>query len=210
LGEYAFFSDVCTFPDFKDITFAAAARRSMDISNAGGSSELSEALSMQYMHMMFGLNDFIPEMEVAYYIDYKMCDYLIRLDAPVDGAGSSQDERTEKEDQPLSNNVGVSVTRAVSYPFGTPYTMEKARELLNRKLYGLVVARECVAEANPFQRAILHVWCYSSETAEMIRAAHGEMVAEDSALPSEQRTYDSVAVICSVCSQTFIYNNRKL
>lgn len=187
--EYDFCQDDCLFPPFGGVRWCGAAQRAMSISNAGGSSELSEALSMQYMQMLFGVTDFVPEMDVAYYIEYKMCDYLMR----------------RKE----GNFVGVSVTRAMPFPLESPYTIERARELLARKLYGLVVARNCVAEENPFESAILHIWCYSQEAAAMMRLAHQEIVQKDLALHPSQRTFDSVAVICSVCSQLFIYTNKK-
>ena len=161
---------------------------------------------MQYMHILYGLDNFVPEMEVKYYIEYKMVDYIMRSGGPLDAQKEGEEGEGEECD---TDNIGVSVTRAVSFPLDTPYTMEKARELLGRKLYGLVVARDCVAEGNPFQRAILHIWCYSDEAAGMIRTAHGELVSRDSTLPPEQRTYDNVTVICTVCPQTFIYNNRR-
>jgi hypothetical protein len=188
IGEekYGFSYSECRFPStLEDMALIGAARRSMGMRNAGGSSELSEALSMQFMHIVHGVTEFVPEMEVAYFIDYKMCDYLMRM-------GREQHA-----------NVGVSVTRAVAYPFGQRFTLEMARKLMRRKLYGLVVARECVLERDTFYNAVLHVWCHDEESVDLLRAAHAEVVAEDA-----DRTYEDVDVVCTVCKQMFIYTNR--
>jgi hypothetical protein len=175
--------DRCDLPEsFDDIEFADVAQRSMSIPNAGGSSNISEALSMEYMRRRFDAVDFVPEMEVVYWCDACLCDFLMILPG---------------------ENVGVSVTRAVSYPFDAEYTMEHARELLNRKLYKLMVARNAISEEQSFYRSVLHVWCYTEQVASCIRRAHGEMVEADA-----DRTYDSVHVICTVCDRMYIYTNR--
>jgi len=181
-GDYEFTMDRCEMPDFEDIRFTEAAQRSMQIPNAGGSSNISEALSMEYLKSRFDVVDFIPEMEVQYWIDACLCDFLMVL----------RDE-----------NVGVSVTRAVSYPFEDEFTMEHARQLLNKKLYKLLVARNAISEDQNFDRSILHVWCYSEQTAENIRRAHEEMKTLDA-----DRTYDCVHVMCTVCNKMYIYTNK--
>lgn len=180
--DYKFTADRWDVPEFRDVEFADTAKRSMEIPNAGGSSNISEALSMEYMTKKFGVTHFIPEMEVVYWCDACLCDFLMVL----------PDE-----------NVGVSVTRAVSYPFDSEFTMERARELLNRKLYKLMVARNAISEAQSFYRSVLHVWCYNEQVADRIRQAHEEMVKSDT-----DRTYNDVHVICTVCEKLYIYTNR--
>lgn len=162
-------------------------KRSLHIDNAGGSSDVSEALSMQYMHIVHGATYFVPEMEVAYWICYKIADYLMVIGG---------------------ENVGVSVTRAVSHPIGQPYTIERARELVTRKLYGLIVAGDCVAEESSFSKSILHVWCHTREAAKMIVQAHKEVADKEMLLPPEQRTYDEILLICTVCDLECIYTNH--
>lgn len=141
---------------------------------------------MQYMHNKFGATDFIPEMDVPYWIEYKMCDFLMML---------------------KGKWVGVSVTRAVpSYPFENgEFTFERARELLERKLYGLIVAREAVMEEYGFTESVLHIWCYSAKIASLVEAAHDSIVAENS---TNKETYDQVHVMCTVCSYEYVYTNR--
>lgn len=170
---------------FSDLHLVREARYSLDIPNAGGSSDVSEALSMQYMHNRFGARDFIPEMDVPYWIEYKMCDFLATFG---------------------NEWVGVSVTRAVPYPFDTgEYTLEKATNLLQRKLYGLIVAREAIMEDYGFSRSILHVWCYNSKIANLIEAAHNAIAVNDA---KSHRTYDQVHVICTICPYKYVYTNR--
>ena len=185
--SYEFTTDSWNVPsDFEEIVWMDTSHRSMEIPNAGGSSNISEALSMEYLHAKYGAECFVPEMEVVYWIESCLCDFLMVLPG---------------------ENIGVSVTRAISYPFGvkghSEYTIERARELLNRKLYKLLVARNAISEEQSFYRSILHVWCYDEQTAACIKRAHEEMVEADVDL-----TYNDVHVICTVCDTEYIYTNR--
>jgi hypothetical protein len=179
--KYLLTVDRCQFPEFNSIAFLDIPRYSMEIPNAGGSSNKSEALSMQFMHYRFGATDFIPEMDVDYWIDYKMCDYLMSLHG---------------------ENIGVSVTRAIAHPFDSPYTYDMALNLLDKKLYGLIVARNCISERHQFFRAILHIWCMHQQTATSLQQAYQEMVRRDTT-----KTYDNVYVMCTICSHKYIYTN---
>jgi hypothetical protein len=152
----------------------------LEIPNAGGSSDISEALSMQYMYNRFGAADFIAEMDVPYWIDAKKCDFMMTVG---------------------SEWIGVSVTRAIPYPFNQDYTLERATELLKRKLYGLVVAKEAIMEEYGFSKSVLHIWCYNAKCAKMIQKAHALLITEDS--------YDQVHVICTINSCPFIYTNKQ-
>lgn len=179
--KYLITSDSCTFPEFNDIEFIDTPKRSMTIHNAGGSSDKSEALSMQYMHDLYGVTKFIPEMEVEYWIEYKICDYLMRY---------------------KHENIGVSVTRAVAYPFTNEFTYDMSLALLNKKLYGLIVARNAISEKHKFHRCILHVWCMNQIAVQNLRKAYVTIMQHDA-----NKSYDDVYVICSQCSHKFIYTN---
>lgn len=177
--------------EFTDIPFIDTARRSMQIHNAGGSSNISEALSMQYMYHTYGAVDFIPEMEAIYWVEYKMVDYIMTF--------------------PDGEKAGVSVTRAVSYPFDEEFNLDKARALMERKLYGLIVARECISEEQSFLKSIIHVWCMNEQTAQNIEKAFVDIVEADRVKTEsmgELPTYSDVSLICTVCSNLFIYTNR--
>jgi hypothetical protein len=149
----------------------------MVLPNAGGNSSISEALSMQYMFQKYGTCHFVAEMEIEYWILGKMCDYLLVL----------KDE-----------NIGVSVTRAVKYPFDIEFTYEDAEMLLHRKLFGLISARNCVSDKHAFYRSILHVWCLSYNTASYVKTAFEQL----------DNTYDNISVICTICTSMYVYTNR--
>lgn len=178
--------DKCVLPSrFSSICFVETAKRSMQINNAGGSSNISEALSMQYMHWRRGASGFVPEKEAKYFIDYKMVDYLMVIKGEM---------------------IGVSVTRAVSYPFEIEFSLERARLLVNKKLYGLVVARECICEEHCFVKCILHVWCMTIGAARNVETAFNELVAVDMA-PGGPMSYEDVSLVCTICTDRYIYTN---
>ena len=110
--------------------------RSIQIENAGGSSNISEMISIEYYIRLFKATDFLLEMEVSYILDYKMVDYVCNIG---------------------KFRIGVSVTRAMGYPSPKDFTYEKALRLLHKKLYGLIVARNSVCKKHSFTRSILHV-----------------------------------------------------
>jgi hypothetical protein len=174
--------DVCNLVPFDKINFSPTPQRSMEIQNAGGSSEISEALSMYYMEHQFGATGFIPEKEVDYWIEYKMCDYIMRLQRA---------------------NIGVSVTRAVSYPFSHEFTAQQATALLNKKLNGLIIARNAVNLRHQFFKSILHIWCATPNAAINIKQAYQDLVQQD-----VYRTYSNIYVICTICQENYIYTNH--
>jgi hypothetical protein len=205
-----------------------AAKHSLEIANAGGASNISEALSMQHMHDVYGASDFVPEMEVPYWVDYKKMDYLAYI--------CMDDTGGEKE------RVGVSVTRAISYPFDREYDIDSARILMEKKMYGLIVARQCVVvvpkeekeeeeeeeeENGGFEKSFLHVWCPKKTTADLVVKAFCEVVDADAARIVNQRkrrivddekeeeetdlpTYSDVSLMCTICSAECIYTNRRI
>jgi hypothetical protein len=140
---------------------------------------------MKYMYMRYHTTEFIPEMEVSYWIDCKKVDYLMF-------------------DKSLGEYVGVSVTRAVPYPWNTDYTLQQAETLLRKKLYGLVVARASVSDECGFSTSILHIWCYNKSAAINIRKAHELLMSGG----SDTSTFETVSVVCTICDTQYIYTNR--
>lgn len=180
--EYLCTIDWCNFPKYENINFSETPRRSMSIQNAGGASEISEALSMQYMCYLYNINIFVPEMEVEYWADYKKCDYVMSYHA---------------------SNIGVSVTRAMNHPSKKEYTYDEAVILLNKKLYGLIIARNAVCKKHRFLKSILHVWCKNIDTANNVKKAYSDLINKDVG-----KTYSMVYVICTVCPNSCIYTNK--
>jgi len=182
--EYLCTIDLCRLASFKNIKFSQSQVRSMHIQNAGGSSEISEALSMYYMEHQLGAHGFIPEKEVDYWIEYKMCDYIMVINRV---------------------NVGVSVTRAVVYPFDNTFTYQHAVSLLHKKLNGLIIARNSVNLRHRFFKSILHIWCYTPLAAINIKRAYNDLRHRD-----VDQTYTDIYVICTICQEKYIYTNHPL
>lgn len=157
--------------------------RAMITKNAGGRSEISEAMSIQHFHDTYGGSDFILEKEVIYYLEYKMVDYITLI----------RDQR-----------VGVSVTRAMNHLDPELFTIEDARKLLRKKLYGLCVARNCIVEAHSFYKSVLHVFCQTRKIAEMMIEAYGEYDNTDLNINLE----GTVTMLLTICSDPFIYRNE--
>lgn len=173
--------DECILPVFDQIRFGEQIRRSMHMQNAGGSSELSEAISMLYMRERFNACNFIPEMEVQYYLESKICDYVMDI------------EKTK---------IGVSVTRAIAYPPQKAISSEFAFSLLHKKLIGIVVAKQTVTDEHSFSSSIVHIWCKTSLDADVVMEEYAKIINNDI-----YNLYAGIYVICSVCASKFIYTN---
>ncbi|MCO5600243.1 hypothetical protein L7F22_054353 [Adiantum nelumboides] len=121
-------------------------------SNAGGSSILSETLSIKYLVKKFQAKDVAEEMDVQYSMETsKKIDYICTL---------------------YGKRVGVSVTRAMSFPNPIDFSPKMAQNLLLKKLSGIVVARQGVSPHHSFSESILHVWCETQEIASIMQTQY--------------------------------------
>jgi hypothetical protein len=155
-GKYdvSVLQDAITTPKLDLLQLEDQARRSLEVENAGGKSAMSEMLSIQYFETIHKASDFLLEMEIQYWCTYKLVDYSCLVDG---------------------KRVGVSVTRAMHYIHPSLFTLDSARTLINKKLYGLVVARDSVLKTQRFFHSVLHVWCQSQQIAEYMRQAYDEL-----------------------------------
>lgn len=118
------------------------AQRVFKTENAGGSSELSEAFSMELLARTLGARLHKTEMELAYFTGdgsaSKITDYSIVLDGRV---------------------VGVSVTRACKGwpPIAGSYTVQDSLRLLSKKLLGVNESSRHVSNAD-WTKQMLHVF----------------------------------------------------
>lgn len=177
------FVDEYTPTDIDNMKMNVDARRSLTTANAGGKSVLSEMLSMQYFSQVLRAEAILLENEVEYWIDYKMVDYV----CTVNGV-----------------RVGVSVTRAMSYPNPDRFTYACARDLLNKKLYGLIVSRNSVAAQHTFFKSVLHVWCQTPRIAALVKRAYEEIDVSSYGLDIR----GVVILLLTVCPQNYIYTDR--
>ena len=176
-SDFRAFVDVYVAPPLRPKHWCWDARRSLRVENAGGNSEDSECVSIQYMVDRFAAKDVLLEMEVKYIFSYKMVDYIAVI----------QNKR-----------VGISVTRAMPFPLGGHYSDEQALALLQKKLVGLIIAREGVSEEQSFTTCILHILVPSVDVAYTVQRAHTRMLSEEDSrvdLDYEERIRDVIVLI---------------
>lgn len=154
-------------------------RKVMEMPNAGGNSKISEALSVEYLATLYSGKDVKTEMEIEYWVEYKIIDFLMMIDRI---------------------RVGISVTRAMKYPDPNDFTEGDARKLLLKKLDGLIIARQCVNDNCTFDKSILHIWCQNIKIARIIKKVYKKM---NGSLKS------GIIVICTVADFYSIYFNRR-
>lgn len=158
------------------------AKRSMEIDNAGGKSNVSEMFSIDYFHQMYGAVDTIFEKEVKYWIDYKMVDFISTING---------------------NRVGVSVARAMGYPSSKNFTEANAHRLLLKKLSGLVIARNAVVKEQRFFKSILHIWCQDQHVAKLMKEAFERLDENDYGLDVK----GVLLLQLTICDDQQIYKN---
>lgn len=151
--------------------------------NAGGRSDVSEMYSIEYYIRSYGASDVIFEMNVEYWIEYKMVDYVCTVN---------------------NQRMGVSVTRAMGYPTAEYFTRQKGIELLNKKLFGLIVARNSTTERHTFFKSILHVWCQNQRIADILEKVYCDIDLTDYELDIE----GDIVLHLTVCGYPPIYTNE--
>jgi hypothetical protein len=118
---------------------------------AGGSSGMSEAISFEILHRCEGAVLVKTETEVLYDpVGSDKTDILVEIDG---------------------HRIGVSVTRAVAFPFDSPYPVDRAQMLLERKLTSILESSMNVVATDAWVKQILHVIAYAPMHADSIRAA---------------------------------------
>ncbi len=123
--------------------------------NAGGSSLLSEVFAFEVLQRCEGAVLLKTETEVLYTDPSgKLTDLLVEIDGV---------------------KIGVSVTRAVGFPREDPYTEQQATDLLTDKLLDVQASSTNVAEADRWEKQILHVLAYAPEHGESLRTAYAAL-----------------------------------
>lgn len=147
--------------------------------NAGGSSVLSEAFAFEMLSRCESASLLKTETFIEYDVEGSLTDFLAEID---------------------SEKIGVSVTRAVAFPFEDPYQVSQATELLSDKLIDVQESTANVALVDRWQKQILAVLAYSPGHADAIAEAWMQ-------LDSETRADTVVHVMVTNGSDDFIYCN---
>jgi hypothetical protein len=151
------------------------------VPNAGGSSVLSEVFAFEWLARCEGATLLKTETEIVYDVVGKKADLLVAIDEP-------QGRR-------------VSVTRAMTFPFGQPYTLAAATALLDRKLDDLQLATAQVSAADRWSKQMLAILAYDAQHAAMAMTAWNQLDAA---------TRDDTILVVAVTNgdDLFIYTDQ--
>ena len=126
--------------------------------NAGGNSLLSEVFAYEVLHRCELADLLETETEITYQDPQgKITDLLVEADGL---------------------KIGVSVTRAIAWPFDDPYTVAQAKSLLEDKLNDVQASSANVAPSDAWTKQILHVVAYTQQHEDSVETAWGQLDAE--------------------------------
>ncbi|MBA3452367.1 MAG: hypothetical protein H0T42_04640 [Deltaproteobacteria bacterium] len=124
--------------------------RMMTTPNAGGSSGMSEAFAYEQLARCELAPLLKTETEIVYDTLGKITDLMVSIDG---------------------HKLGVSVTRAVAYPFGQPYTLSSATTLLMRKLEDIQLSTANVSAADRWEKQVLAYMSWDDQSTAMLDQA---------------------------------------
>ncbi|KAI8082607.1 uncharacterized protein B0P05DRAFT_570835 [Gilbertella persicaria] len=162
-----------------------SAFRILSTPNAGGSSIYSEALSIEFLSRLLGVDLFKTETELIY--DYPE-------ENNNGGTGPIMDYACHYQQLTL----GVSVTRAMAYQ--RPYTKQDAYDLLIKKLAAIVKSSQNIANTK-FDRHILHIWTESGKNAALVNKICRK-------LRVHEQCKDTIILITTVNTQLVFFNHN--
>lgn len=133
-------------------------QRIAESTNAGGSSLLSEVFAYEVLHRCELASLLKTELEIEYLDEMgKITDMLVEIDGL---------------------KIGVSVTRAVTFPRDADYPVAQAADLLERKLQGVLDSTANVSPGDAWTKQILHIIAYGDAQATSMEAAFDLMPPE--------------------------------
>ena len=151
----------------------------ISVPNAGGSSVLSEVFAFEWLARCEGATLLKTETEIVYDVVGKKADILVEIDG---------------------RKVGVSVTRAMTFPIGNPYALADATALFDRKLDDIQLATTQVSAADRWSKQMLVALAIDAQHAQVAMQAWDMLDAA---------TKDDTILIVPVTSgdDLFIYTN---
>jgi len=155
-------------------------RTIIETPNAGGSSIFSELFAFEQLAgcEMAGLLK--TETQIIYDTAGKITDILVTIDG---------------------KKIGVSVVRAVQFPFGSPYTMANATMTIQKKLEDIQLSSMNVSAGDKWVKQILAVVAYDDQHVDTVEQAWLGLSATIKA--------DTVLVVTATHGDdTFIYTNQ--
>ena len=148
--------------------------------NAGGSSGFSEIFAYEQLARCEGADLLHTETEIAYDGTGKITDMEVSIDG---------------------HKIGVSVTRAQTFPLGQPYPLDTATMLISRKLTDIQASSAHVSAQDRWDKQILSVLAYDAATADTVGQAWAGIGASVKA--------NTIVVVTQTDGDdTFIYTNN--
>lgn len=147
--------------------------------NAGGSSGFSEIFAYEELARCELATFLKSETEIVYDTAGKITD----LEVEIDG-----------------HKIGVSVTRAQTYPLGQPYPLSTATTLISRKLTDIQASTANVSAQDRWDKQVLAVLAYDDATAAVVEQAWN-------GLDAGVKANTIVVVTTTGGDDTFIYTN---
>ena len=138
------------YVDADEGMLSAGAQQIIEDGNAGGSSLLSEVFAFEVLARCELANLLKTETQIVYDEQGSITDFLAEID---------------------ELKIGVSVTRAVGFPFEDPYLPAQGIELLADKLAGITESSANVSDADKWQKQILAILAYAPSHADVIADA---------------------------------------
>jgi hypothetical protein len=166
-------------PDDRDL-LTPGGKRMIETGNAGGSSLDSEVFAYEELARCELATLLKTETEIVY-----------------DKAGKITDLEVEIH----GHKIGVSVTRAQTFPLGQPYTLDVATKLITRKLDDIQVSTADVSAADRWDKQILAILAYDDQAADTMESAWNMLDATTRG--------DTIVIITTTAgADTFIYSNN--
>jgi hypothetical protein len=148
--------------------------------NAGGSSGLSEIFAFEELAHCETASLLKTETEIVYDTTGKITDLEVLI---------------------AGHKIGVSVTRAVAFPFGQPYTLAAASMLITRKLQDIQASTTNVSAADKWDKQILAVLAWDDQAADIVTQAWTAADAQTKA--------DTIVIVTVTAGEDmFIYTNQ--
>jgi hypothetical protein len=167
---------------FNQIRLSKSSQNILNSPNAGGASELSEALSFELLSRCFGVNLIKTEMDIMYnWINTKKTDYSARV---------------------FGNIIGVSVTRAMKYR--GEFTLADADCLLRKKLYGIECSSYCVTKKDRWSKQLLHIFTSEEYICELIFQQFKYLMSAEPAVIG-----NTVVLVTLTKNAEFVYTNQR-
>ncbi len=163
--------------DADEAMLSAGAQQIIEDGNAGGSSLLSEVFAFEVLARCELANLLKTETQIVYDEQGSITDFLAEID---------------------ELKLGVSVTRAVGFPFDDPYLPAQGTELLVDKLAGIIESSSNVSDADRWQKQVLAILAYAP--------GHADVIADAwASLDANTRADTLVMIIVTNGADDFIY-----